>query len=166
MCDTYSTFFMGLISFYLSSILVVTAANEPHSFTIIDFWRGKCEEGDLAACARLETNKRDEKKLAKLNSLASKFETNIVPEDFLLGKKPNLAKAYPIVIEGYLDAFEEQQNEKPAKFAIDYCAQHFHKYWLNQKYWWPTNINDEPDWGTIYVYIVDHYHGLCLKRPF
>jgi hypothetical protein len=157
---------MSLISFYLSSILVVAAVSEPHSFTIIDFWQRKCDEGELAACAKMETNKRDEKKLAKLNSLASKFETNIVPEDFLLGKKPNLAKAYPIVIEGYLDAFEEQQNEKPAKFAIDYCAQHFHKYWLNQKYWWPTNINDEPDWGTIYVYIVDHYHGLCLKRPF
>ena len=167
MCNKHiAPFFMSIILFCFSATLVLAAVNEPHSFTIIDFWQRKCEEGDKAACVKLETNKQNELKLENLNSLASKFQENIIPEDFLLDKKPNLDKAYPLVIKNYLESFTTQQIKNAGEFAIDYCAKHFHNYWLNKKYWWPTNSEDKPDWGTIYVYIVDHYHGLCLRQPF
>ncbi len=157
---------MSPTAFISSAVLLLATNSEPHSFTIIDFWQGKCEEGDLAACAKLETNKLNQQKLEKLNSLATEFQGDIDPEEFLLDKKPNLAKAYPLVINHYLKSFEDQQIKNPGEFTIDYCAEHFHSYWLNKKYWWPTNKEDKPDWGTIYVYIVDHYHGLCLRHPF
>lgn len=157
---------MSPTAFFICTFLLLATNSEPHSFTIIDFWQRKCEEGDLAACAKLESNKLNEHKLEKLNSLASSFQENILPEDFLLDKKPNLEKAYPLVIMNYLQLFADQRDKNPGKFAIDYCAKHFQNYWLNKKYWWPTNIEDKPDWATIYVYIVDHYHGLCLKQPF
>jgi hypothetical protein len=164
--STHSAFFMSFISFYLSAALLVLAANEPHSFTIIDFWQRKCDEGDKAACIKMENNKLAEVKLDKLNALASEFRDSIKPEEFLLEEKPNLAKAYPLVIKSYLAAFKEPQDAAPEEFTIDYCAGHFHNYWLNKKYWWPTDIEDKPDWGTIYVYIVDHYHGICLNTSF
>ena len=73
---------MSLVQILLSTILVLAAAEKPHSFTIIDFWQGKCEEGDESACLKLETGKQNELKLEKLNTLATKFQTNIKPEDF------------------------------------------------------------------------------------
>jgi hypothetical protein len=157
---------MSPSAFFLSTVLLLATNSEPHSFTIIDFWQRKCEEGDKAACSKLETNKQNELKLENLNSLASKFQESIKSKDFLLDKKPNLGKAYPLVIKNYLESFKTQQFKNLGEFVIDYCAKHFHNYWLNKKYWWPTNSEDKPDWGTIYVYIVDHYHGLCLRQPF
>lgn len=157
---------MIIIPVYLSAVLLVAAANEPYSFTIANFWQAKCDKGDKAACIKLENSKLAEKKLVKLNALADAFRDSIDPDEFLLGKKPNLGKAYPLVLETYLASFDVQKDSMPEKFAIDYCAKHFHNYWLNKKFWWPTNMEDKPDWGTIYIYIVDHYHGICLKQPF
>jgi hypothetical protein len=166
MCKTHIAPFLCLVLFCFSAALGTAAVNQPHSFTIIDFWQGKCDAGEETACKKLEQNKLNEEKLEILNALAAKFQTDIQPDEFMLDKKPDLGKAYPLVIKSYLSAFTEQLAAKPEEFAIEYCAKHFHNYWLNKKYWWPTNIEDEPDWATIYIYIVDHYHGICLRRPF
>ncbi|NKB36129.1 MAG: hypothetical protein GKR93_03025 [Gammaproteobacteria bacterium] len=150
----------------LSSAIFIASVNTPHNFTIIDFWQKKCDEGDTQACGKIEDNKIAEVKLAKLNKLADIFRDNIRAEEFLLEEKPNLGKAYPLVINEYLTSLDDDLSAQGDKNAIEYCAKHFHNYWINKKFWWPTDARDEPDWGTIYVYIVDHYHGVCLNQPF
>ena len=157
---------MSITSFVFSLLVLAAAANTPHNFTIIDFWQKKCDEGDSKACGKIESNKLAETKLAKLNQLADAFRDDINAEDFLLDNKPNLGKAYPQVIKGYLQSVDDPQLGQGDRYAIEYCAKHFHNYWLNKKFWWPTDAEDKPDWGTIYVYIVDHYHGVCLNQPF
>jgi len=142
------------------------AQTPPHSFTILDYWQDKCETGDETACRRLRANQQAQQKLEKLNTLADRFRDGIDADEFMLDNKPDLGKAYPLVIKNYLVAFDVQGGEAVDTHAIDYCARHFHDYWLNRKFWWPTDAEDKPDWGTIYVYIVDHYHGICLSRPF
>ena len=157
---------MGFNSVFFSALLLLTAAGAPHNFTIVDFWKKKCDEGDERACEKIEGSKQAEAKLARLNQLADVFRDQIKEEDFLLDDKPNLGKAYPQVIEGYLRSLDDPQLGQGDRYAIEYCARHFHNYWLNKKFWWPTDAEDKPDWGTIYVYIVDHYHGVCLNQPF
>ena len=146
--------------------LVLAAAEAPKNFTIMDYWKNKCDEGEEKACIKLEQSKEADTKLAKLNALADAFSQNIDPQEYLLDKKPNLGKAYPVVLETYLASFPQVSNSGQDKYAIDYCSKHFHNYWLNKKFWWPTDAEDKPDWSTIYVYIVDHYHGICLNQPF
>ena len=163
---THGAFFMSFSTFFLSTTLLVAAANAPHTFTIMDFWQGKCNKGDKAACVKLEESKLVGQKLDKLNSLADEFRDSINAMEFLLSKKPDLGKAYPLVIKSYLHSFSDPEQSAPEEFTIEYCARHFHNYWLNKRYWWPTDIEDKPDWGTIYIYIVDHYHGICLNQPF
>lgn len=151
----------------LISSLLILLAEGPHNFTIIDYWERICNEGDEKACAKLEANINSAEKLDNLTRLSKDFDNTLVREDFMLDKrKPNLGKAYPIVISSYLDSLETENTLASDQYAIDYCAKHFHNYWLNKKLWWPTNDEDKPDWRTIYVYIVDHYHGICLKQPF
>jgi hypothetical protein len=158
--------FLLLLACCLPTTLKLAAANEPYSFTIIDFWQSKCDAGESGACKKLENNKLNQQKLEKLNFLAEEFQSAIIPAEFLQNNKPDLGKAYPLVIKNYLSAFNEHMASKPEEFTLQYCAKQFHEYWLNKKYWWPTNIKDEPDWATIYIYIVDHYHGICLRRSF
>ena len=35
--------------------------------------------------------------------------------------------------------------------------------WINKKLWYPALENGQPDWPSIYVFIVDHYYGYCLR---
>ncbi len=162
----HGAFFMSINYIFLCTSLFIAAVNTPHNFTIIDFWQKKCDEGDTKACAKIEDNKLAEVKLAKLNRLADTFRDKIKKDEFLLDDKPNLAKAYPLVINEYLASLDDDIRVQGDKYAILYCAKHFHNYWLNKKFWWPTDAEDKPDWATIYVYIVDHYHGVCLNQPF
>lgn len=157
---------MSLVYPTLLLSVVLASADGPKNFTIMDYWRSKCEEGDQVACAKLEKSKEANAKLIKLNALADAFSVSINPEEYMLGKKPNLGKAYAVVLESYLESFPQDDGSGGDKYAIDYCSKHFHNYWLNKKFWWPTDAEDKPDWSTIYVYIVDHYHGICLNRSF
>jgi len=152
---------------HLPALFLAIAANgAPHSFTIVDFWQGKCDAGEQEACARVEQNQLAEAKLDKLNALATEFRDSIDEPEFLLDEKPNLGKAYPLAVRAYLKGFKDSGLPPAEEAVIEYCARHFHDYWLNTKYWWPTDIEDQPDWGTIFVYIVDHYHGICLRQAF
>ena len=74
MCNIHIAPFLCLVVYCFSASLSLVADNQPYSFTIIDFWQRKCEEGDSAACVKLETNKLNEQKLEKLDSLASEFQ--------------------------------------------------------------------------------------------
>ena len=84
MQSTHSAFFMSFLPLYLSAALLLVAVNEPHSFTMVDFWQRKCDEGDKSACTKIEGNKLGEQKLDKLNMLAYQFRDSIHAEDFLL----------------------------------------------------------------------------------
>lgn len=164
--NTHGAFFMNPVFPLLYLSLLLASADGPRNFTIMDYWERKCNEGEQGACVKLERSREADGKLEKLNALADTFRDSINPQDFMLDEKPNLGKAYPVVLESYLESFPQPGKVSEDKYAIDYCSKHFHNYWLNKKFWWPTDAEDKPDWSTIYVYIVDHYHGICLNRPF
>ena len=80
-------------------------------------------------------------------------------------KRPDLKAAYPLVMEDYFLALHEAGSTETivSQPHLQQCATHYHEYWINKKLWWP-NEDGKPNWEDIYVFIVDHYYGFCVKQ--
>lgn len=149
----------------LLEFLILAAAVEPHSVTMEEFFRIECEKGDQIACEKLDNLSKDLVIQKRLKDRSETFWRDIDTSLLMLDKKPNLQDAYPLVMQDFI----RTENEAGAKETLDteklpQCAQHYHNYWVNKKLWWPTNDDGTPDWPSIYIYIVDHYYGYCLRK--
>ncbi len=154
---------------FSASFVLLAVLAAPREFSMADFWERKCAAGEATACARLENVKRDAVKLERLDRLARRYgaaaDRPALERD---DGKPRLNLAYKQVMADFIEA-EQAAGDKALSYdaeSVDYCAGHFHNYWLNRKLWWPTDDAGAPDWTSIYYYIVDHYHGICLRRYF
>ena len=108
-------------------------------------------------------------KLERLDALAARYGARAVRSELEEeGGLPRLDVAYGQVMRDFIDAEQAAGNQELRydEEAINYCADHFHNYWRNQKLWWPTDENGAPSWTDIYYYIVDHYYGICLRQHF
>lgn len=146
-------------------LLLLVAAVEPHSVTMEEFFRGECEKGDQIACEKLNNLSKDLVIQKRLKARSEKFWHDIDTSQLMLDKKPNLQDAYPLVMQDFIRSQNEAGiNETLMLEKLPQCAQHYHNYWINRKLWWPTEEDGTPDWPSIYVYIVDHYYGYCLRH--
>ncbi len=152
----------------ITTFILFVVLNEPHQFSMLDFWEKKCREGDTESCQRFEDSKVGVKKLERLDSLALRYGDNANRDELEKEGKPLLNLAYKQVMEDFIEAEQDTGNGELTydEDAINYCADHFHNYWVNKKLWWPTDVNGDPSWTDIYYYIVDHYYGICLRRYF
>ena len=153
---------------FVSAFLLFVVLNEPHHFSMLDLWEKKCKGGDSAACQRFEDAQAGARKLERLDGLALRYGENANRDALEKDGRPLLNLAYIEVMEDFIEA-EHEAGDKELSYdeaAVSYCADHFHNYWLNRKLWWPTDANGDPSWTDIYYYIVDHYHGICLRRYF
>lgn len=155
----------ALIFIFLVTVPLLVSADEPKSVSIIDFVEKQCEAGDQRSCERLEELDRDLKRHKRLLEYSASFAGEFNGEDYTYDNKPDLAGAYAVALKhffareteaGYKNLLQENQ--------LSQCAGHYHNHWRNRKLWWPTKEDETPDWQRIYVYIVDHYYGYCLKR--
>jgi len=150
------------------ALFILIVAAQPHRFSMLDFWEKKCKAGNVASCERLESSKAGVEKLARLDTLARKYGDNVKREALEKQGKPLLNIAYRQVMDDFIKSENEVGNNEIHydESAINYCADHFHNYWVNKKLWWPTDVNGNPGWTDIYYYIIDHYYGICLRRYF
>ncbi len=147
-------------------LAVETAA--PRQVDLIDFWEMKCTEGDSVACERAAASRPGVERLDQLDDSAAKFAAQVNRAELEDGRRPRLDLAYRQVIQEYLiqnPALTAAGDARNAEM-ISYCAEHYHNYWVYRKLWWPTDDAKRPDWRQIYVFIIDHYHGVCLRRLF
>ncbi len=153
---------------FITSLILFVVLNEPHQFSALDLWGRECREGDQEACERFENAQAGAGKLARLDGLAQRYGTRADRAELEDAGRPRLNIAYKQVMQDFIGAehaagvMELNYDEE----TINYCADHFHNYWINRKLWWPTDENGDPSWTDIYYYIVDHYHGICLRRYF
>ncbi len=149
----------------LLTALVLIASNPPHDFSVRDFLDRECSNGKQEACERSEQLTEDLIRQERLEIRSKEFEKNINGHIMLTDKKPDLQAMYPLVMRDYF-ASEARAGVKEvfAEDRLPECARHYHNHWLNKKLWWPTDEEGKPDWASIYIYIVDHYYGFCLKR--
>lgn len=152
----------------VASLLFLLALNEPHQFSRLDLWERKCQAGDEQACAQFEEAQAGVEKLQRLDELAQRYGARADREALEEDGKPRLNVAYVQVMEDFINAERAAGHEELSfdEESVGYCADHFHNYWLNRKLWWPTDENGDPSWTDIYYYIIDHYHGICLRRFF
>ncbi len=152
----------------VASLILFVVLNEPHQFSALDLWERECNAGDAGACERLENAQAGAGKLERLDSLAQRYGARADRGELEEDGMPRLDLAYLQVMRDFIEA-EHAAGIKELNYdeeTVNYCADHFHNYWRNRKLWWPTDENGAPSWTDIYYYIVDHYHGICLRRYF
>jgi hypothetical protein len=163
MVNTMAHFFYprcGLLFFI--TLLIISSLVSAESLR--EYHQRKCDEGITKNCAQaiamLEGEQHADQIVELGDSFAVKVDRSIMEED----NKPVLKAAYIDVIDDYFKA-ESGDDIKQVIFGetLRLCAEHYHHYWRNRKIIWPTTDAGEPDWSTIYYYIVEHYYGYCLR---
>ena len=146
--------------------LFLIAAEQPHTVTLEDFLRKECAAGKQESCARADQLSSDLIVEDRLNKRSVEYWKNVNTQGLMLDKKrPDLAAAYPMVMRDYF-AMEAKAGNKQTLLEdrLPQCARHYHNFWINKKMWWPANDDGSPDWPSIYIFIVDHYYGFCVKQ--
>ncbi len=153
------------MDFSLIALLLAVVAAQSHAVSVEDFLGKECNKGVQKDCEKLADLKKQLVKQKRLQTRAVMYGERINGNGPMLDEKtPNLEEAYPDVMHDHF------KNEPVTGVALTLdevrlpgCAQHYHNHWINKKLWWPTDDEYKPDWASIYVFIVDHYYGFCLK---
>ena len=153
---------------FITSLILFAVLNEPHQFSALELWERECNGGDQEACERFANAQAGAGKLERLDGLAQRYGARADRAELEDAGRPRLNVAYKQVMQDFIGA-EHAAGEMELNYdeeTVNYCADQFHNYWINRKLWWPTDANGDPSWTDIYYYIVDHYHGICLRRYF
>lgn len=157
---------MTLIASFLSTSLLLIASNQPHNFTLEDLLKFKCDKGNEKACTELQQIQEDKEDARFLGERVAAFSGELEKRNLMLDeKRPDLAAAYPLVMKDYILGLNSagKTEELVSQAQLQECARHYHNHWINKKLWWP-NDDGKPNWEDIYVFIVDHYYGYCLRK--
>ena len=119
----------------LISLFFAIATLQPHAVSMEEFLESECDKGVQKDCESLAELREQLIKQKRLQARAVLYGERINGNGPMLDEKVRLPG----------------------------CANHYHNYWVNKKLWWPTDDAHNPDWASIYVFIVDHYYGYCLK---
>ena len=158
---------MLLTKIPIIATLFLIAAEQPQTVTVEDFLRKECAAGKQESCARADHLSSDLVIQKRLEKRSEEFWQEVDTQELMLDtKKPDLAAAYPLVMQDYIRMETEAGDAQTlAEDRLPECARHYHNHWINKKMWWPANDDGTPDWPSIYIFIVDHYYGYCLKQP-
>ena len=158
---------MLLTKITIIATLFLVAAEQPQGVNLEDFFRKECAAGKQEACARADHLSSDLVIQKRLEKRSVEFWQEVNTQELMLDtKKPDLAAAYPLVMQDYIRMETEAGDAQTlAEDRLPECARHYHNHWINKKMWWPANDDGSPDWPSIYTFIVDHYYGYCLKQP-
>ena len=158
---------MILTAFPLLILLFLPAAVGPHNVTVDEFLQRECAAGKQESCIRAKKLEADLVLQQRLEKRAEEFWKDINTTELMLDKKkPDLQRAYPLVMRDYIKMEAEAGDSQILREErLPQCARHYHNHWINKKMWWPANDDGTPDWPSIYTFIVDHYYGFCLKQP-
>lgn len=149
----------------LISLLFAVAAAQPHAISVEDFLERECNRGIEKDCGKLTDLKKQLVKQERIQTRAVLFGERVNGKGPMLDEKtPNLEAVYPDVMHDHIQ-YESEAGEVLTldEIRLPSCANHYHNHWVNKKLWWPTDDDRKPDWASIYVFIVDHYYGFCLK---
>lgn len=153
------------MSAVLISLLLAVAGTQPHAVSLEEFLENECDRGVEKDCEKLVDLRLQLVKQKRLQERAVLYGQRIDGNGSMLDEKtPNLEEAYPDVMQDHLQSeLAAGETLTLDEVRISGCAIHYHNHWVNKKLWWPTDDDRKPDWVSIYVFIVDHYYGFCLK---
>ena len=149
----------------LINLLFAVAAAQPHIVSLEGFLEKECQKGVVKDCEQLAELRLQLVKQKRLQERAVLYGQRINGNGLMLDEKtPDLEGAYPGVMQDHLQSeIAAGEDLTLDEVRLPRCASHYHNHWVNKKLWWPTDEDYNPDWASIYVFIVDHYYGFCLK---
>ena len=147
-------------------ILFMLVAEPPQGVSMEDFFQKQCEAGNQQACERFAGLSESLVQQKRLEQRSQEFWKGINTQELMLDeKKPDLQDAYPLVMHDFIKMESETgSTEILDEERLPQCAMHYHNHWINRKLWYPSNDDGTLDWPAIYIYIVDHYFGYCLRK--
>ena len=149
----------------LINLLFAIAAAQPHIVSVEGFLEKECQKGVVKDCEQLAELRLQLVKQKRLQERAVLYGQHINGNGLMLDEKtPDLEGAYSGVMQDHLQSeIAAGEDLTLDEVRLPRCASHYHNHWVNKKLWWPTDEDYNPDWASIYVFIVDHYYGFCLK---
>ena len=149
----------------LINLLFAIAAAQPHIVSVEGFLEKECQKGVVKDCEQLAELRLQLVKQKRLQERAVLYGQRINGNGLMLDEKtPDLEGAYSGVMQDHLKSeIAAGEDLTLDEVRLPRCASHYHNHWVNKKLWWPTDEDYNPDWASIYVFIVDHYYGFCLK---
>ena len=142
------------------SLVCLSASAE----SIREFHQRQCTKGVAESCERAAALLEGEQHANRIDELGDSFARTVDRSEMEEENKPILNIAYTDVLDDYFrKEAENGVKQVVASDILNLCADHYHNHWRNKKMWWPMNDAGEPDWSTIYYYIVEHYYGYCLR---
>ena len=146
---------------FLLGMLIVSVVSAE---SVREFHERKCKEGNQDSCSRAADMLEGEQHANRIVELGDQFASKVDRSKREEDRKPLLKEAYVDVLADYFKAEADNGIEQAvADEVINLCAEHYNDHWRNRKMWWPTLEGGQPDWSTIYYYIVEHYYGYCLR---
>jgi hypothetical protein len=128
----------------------------------------RCSKGDEKACGELNNlTEKHRKQVDRLNSQADAFLAVSASLDIESGDKPNIKKAYPIILKRYMtsDTVEPVHKKSGLKpELVNICADHLHDLYFIHGKQIPKLESGRPDWGMIYLVTIEHYFRFCSKQ--
>ena len=128
----------------------------------------RCSMGDTQACSEIDKlTDKYKKQLERLNAQADAFQTEAPSLGVEFNKKPDIRKAYPIILERYMssDTIEPVHRMRGLKpDLVNICSKHLHDLYFIHGKEVPSLESGKPDWGTIYLVTIDHYFRHCSKQ--
>jgi hypothetical protein len=128
----------------------------------------RCSKGDEKACSELDKlTEKYRKQVDRLNAQADAFLAISASLDIERGDKPNIKKAYPIILERYMssDTVDPVHTKMGLKHElVNICADHLHDLYFIHGKQIPRLKSGKPDWGIIYLVIIEHYFRFCSKQ--
>lgn len=154
------------IRLYLFTIVFIALsfAVSVSAESLREFHERQCKAGKTDSCGRAADMLEGERHAERIVKLGDEFASHVDRATREENNSPLLRDAYLDVLADYFkNEAEAGIKQAVSNDTINICAEHYNDHWRNRKMWWPTNDAGEPDWSTIYFYIVEHYYGFCLR---
>lgn len=128
----------------------------------------RCSRGDTKACSEIDKlTEKYRSQINRLNTQAEVFQSKAHSLDIENNDRADIKKAYPIILNDYMssDAVDPVHLKRGLKpNLINICARHLHDLYYKHGKKIPSLESGKPDWGTIYLVVIEHYFRYCSRQ--
>jgi len=158
--------FLYLLLMFLG--LSTSVSTQVAAEDFLDRLMERCSKGDTKACSELDKlTEKHKSQIDRQNAQADAFQADSHSLGIETNNKPDIRKAYPIILNRYMssDAVEPVHRTRGLKpDQINICAKHLHDLYFKHGKEIPSLESGKPDWGIIYLVVIDHYFRYCSRK--
>lgn len=128
----------------------------------------RCSKGDTKACSEIDKlREKYTSQIDRLNAQADAFQAEVHSLNIENNNKPDIRKAYPLILYSYMSSNAVEPIHRARGLnpdQINLCARHLHDLYFKHGKEIPSLESGKPDWGIIYLVVIDHYFRYCSRQ--